>query len=78
MDKQVEIYTTPTCAFCRATKEFLKEKGIAYTEYDVSQDATRRDEMIKISGQMGVPVIKIGEEMIIGFNKNKLSEVLGI
>lgn len=75
---QVEIYTTPTCHFCRATKEFLKEKGIEYTEYDVSTDAAKRDEMIEISGQMGVPVIKIGEELIVGFNKNKLSEVLGL
>lgn len=75
---KVEIYTTPTCHFCKATKEFLKEKGVEYTEYDVATDAAKRDEMIQISGQMGVPVIKIGEELIVGFNKNKLSEVLGI
>lgn len=78
MDKQVTIYSTPTCHFCQQTKEFLTEKNIPFTDFDVSQDEAKRTEMIEKSGQMGVPVIFVGEEMMIGFNKEKLSELLGI
>jgi len=60
------------------TKEFLDEHTIPYTAIDVTKDAVARDEMIKRSGQMGVPVIDIDGELIIGFNKEKLSEKLGI
>jgi len=78
MDKQVTIYSTPTCHFCQMTKDFLKEKGIAYTEHNVAQDLERRQEMIQKSGQMGVPVIFVGEEMIIGFDKERLVSTLGV
>lgn len=79
MAQQIDIYTTPTCAFCKATKEFLTEHNIAYTEHDVAESKENREAMVELSGQMGVPVIKIGEEeIIVGFNKNKLKEVLGI
>ncbi|MCI0565844.1 glutaredoxin family protein [bacterium] len=74
--KNVAIYTTPTCQYCKMTKEFFKEKNIQYTEYDVSTDETKRNEMIQKSGQMGVPVILIGEDLVIGFDKPKLSELL--
>lgn len=60
------------------TKEFLDEHGIPYTAIDVTKDTVARDEMIKKSGQMGVPVIDIDGELIVGFNKEKLSEKLGI
>ena len=76
--KNVSIYTTPTCAYCKATKEFFQENNIQYTEYDVSTDAEKRQEMIDKSGQIGVPVVLVDDEMIIGFNKDKLSELLGI
>ncbi len=59
-------------------KNFFQENNVEYTEFDVSTDAARRDEMIKISGQMGVPVIDINGELIIGFDKNKISQLLGI
>jgi glutaredoxin 3 len=78
MDKPITIYSTPTCHFCPMTKDFLKEKGIAYTEYDVAHDLEKRQEMIQKSGQMGVPVIFVGSEMIIGFDKERLVSTLGI
>ncbi len=76
--KDVFIYSTPTCMYCRAAKQFFKENNIAYTEFDVSTDSAKREEMIQKSGQMGVPVIMIGGEMIIGFNRDKISQLLGI
>ena len=78
MDKTVTIYSTPTCHFCHMAKDFLKEKGIAYTGYDVAHDLAKRQEMIQKSGQMGVPVIFVGEEMIIGFDKERLTSTLGV
>lgn len=78
MDKTVTIYSTPTCHFCQMTKELLKEKGIAYTDYNVAADLAKRQEMIQRSGQMGVPVIYVGDEMIIGFDKERLEKALGL
>ncbi len=86
MDKTVTIYSTPTCHFCQMTKDFLKEKGIGYTEFNVASDLEKRQEMIQKSGQMGVPVIFVGDpsnpsgqgEMIIGFDKERLASSLGI
>lgn len=78
MDKTVTIYSTPTCHFCQMAKEFLKNKGIAYVEHDVAQDLEKRQEMIQKSGQMGVPVIFVGNEMIIGFDQERLASTLGI
>ena len=78
MDKTVSIYTTPTCHFCQMTKEFFKANNVAYTEFDVAADPAKRTEMIDKSGQMGVPVIFVGEEMVIGFDRPRLSSLLGI
>ena len=78
MDKKITIYSTPTCHFCQLTKDFLKEKGIAYTEFDVARDLAKRQEMIQKSGQMGVPVIFVGDELIIGFDKERLISSLGL
>jgi len=78
MDKTVTIYSTPTCHFCQLAKDFLKEKGIAYTEFDVAHDLERRQEMISKSGQMGVPVIMVGETLIVGFDREKLASTLSI
>lgn len=76
--KKVVIYSTPTCIYCRMLKDWLKDNNIPLTEYDLSQDAKKREEVIKKTGQMGVPVIEIDDEIIIGFDKKKLSELLGI
>ena len=78
MDKKVTIYSTPTCHFCHMTKDFLKEHNIGFTDYDVAHDLAKRQEMIQKSGQMGVPVIFIGDEMIIGFDKERIASSLGI
>jgi len=78
MDKKVVIYSTPTCHFCQMTKEFLKEKGIEYTEYNVAEDLEKRQEMIEKSGQMGVPVTFVDDEMLVGFDEDRLSSALGI
>jgi glutaredoxin-like YruB-family protein len=76
--KNVTIYTTPTCHFCHAAKEFFKEHGVQYQEFDVAADAAKRNEMIQKSGQMGVPVIFVGDEMVVGFDQDKLTELLGV
>lgn len=76
--QNVTIYSTPSCHFCHMAKEFFKEKNIAYIEHDVAGDPEKRKEMVEKSGQMGVPVIFIGSEMIIGFNKPKIAQLLGL
>lgn len=76
--KNVTIYSTPTCHFCHAAKEFFKKNNIAFTDYDVSTDQTKRAEMIEKSGQMGVPVIFVDNEMTVGFNESTLKKMLNI
>ena len=78
MDKTVIIYSTPTCHFCQRAKDFLKENNVAYTEFDVAHDLERRQEMIQKSGQMGVPVIVVEGEMMVGFDEEKLARALGV
>lgn len=78
MDKNITIYSTPTCHFCHMAKEFLTQNNVAYTDIDVSADAEKRAEMIEKSGQMGVPVITVGDELIVGFDRNRLAELAGI
>jgi len=76
--KKVVIYSTPTCHFCHAAKEFFTSHGVKFEDFDVSADLAKRQEMIDKSGQMGVPVIFIDDEMIIGFDEAKISGLLGI
>ncbi|MDO8623913.1 MAG: glutaredoxin family protein [bacterium] len=76
--KPVTIYSTPTCHFCQMSKEFFKEHNVQYTEYDVAHDLAKRQEMIQRSGQMGVPVIFIGDELIVGFDQERIAGSLGI
>lgn len=72
---EVTIYTTPTCPWCHKAKAWLRDKKIRYREIDVTSDRKGLDEMVKISGQTGVPVIVVGEEVIVGFNQNRLNEI---
>ena len=72
----VVIYTTPTCSFCHQTKEYLSNKGVGFIEHDVSVDRATADEMMRKSGQMGVPVIVIDDQVIIGFDRTKLDHLL--
>jgi alkyl hydroperoxide reductase subunit F len=74
----VAIYTTPSCQYCKKTKAFFDENDISYTEYDVSEDQEKRQEMVEKSGQMGVPVTIIGDEIITGFDEDKLREELNL
>lgn len=74
----VTIYSTPTCHFCHMAKDFFAENNIAYTEYDVAADMEKRTEMIDATGQMGVPVIMIGDDTMVGFNEPKVKELLGM
>ena len=75
---KIEIYTTPSCAYCHMAKEYFKSKNLSYEEYDVMKDVQKRQEMTTETGQMGVPVIKINGKIVIGFNKGKINELLGI
>ena len=72
----VTIYSTPVCHFCQQAKEYFKANDVAYTEFDVAADAAKREEMIELTGQMGVPVIKIGDDIVIGFDEDKVKELL--
>ena len=74
----VKIYSTPTCPYCIRTKNYLNEKGISFTNIDVSADEQGLQEMIKLSGQMGVPVVIIDGEIIVGFDQNRINHKLGL
>ena len=76
MDKKVKVYSTLTCPFCVRAKQFLKENNIVFEDIDVSANQLAVEEMIKISGQMGVPVLDIDGEIIVGFDKEKISQAL--
>ena len=78
MAKTVKVYSTPTCPYCIRAKEFLKEKGIAFEDIDVSADREKAKEMIEKSGQMGVPVVDIDGKIIVGFDREKISRELGL
>jgi len=75
-DKKVVIYSTPTCPYCHRAKEYLKEKEIDFTDYNVAEDRARTEEMINKSGQMGVPVIIVDGEIMVGFNQALLDKLL--
>jgi glutaredoxin-like YruB-family protein len=77
MDSQVTIYSTPTCHFCHAAKDFFQANGVVYQDFDVAADIEKRKEMVDMTGQMGVPVIKIGDDVIVGFDEAKVKELLG-
>lgn len=76
--KNVTIYTTPTCVYCKRTKEFFGEHNVQYQERDVASDSASREEMVKKSGQMAVPVIDIDGEIVVGFDERRLADLLSI
>lgn len=73
--KKIKIYTSNTCSHCTAAKEYFKEKGLSYEEKNVSTDTQSKKELMAM-GYMGVPIIMVDEDVIEGFNKNKLDEIL--
>ena len=78
IQKNVTIYSTPTCHFCHMAKEFFAANKISFNEYDVARDLAKRKEMIEKSGQMGVPVITVGNELVVGFDQGRLEELLAV
>ncbi len=78
MAKRVLVYSTPTCPYCVRAKQFLKDNNIIFEEVDVAADQKAAEEIIKKSGQMGVPVLDIEGEIIVGFDKDKIKQSLGM
>ena len=73
---EVKIYSTSMCPYCTTLKEFLKERGVEFEEIDVSQDEKAMKEMVEKTGQMGVPVIELDGEIVIGFDRGKIIKLL--
>jgi len=76
--KKVRVFSTPTCPYCFTLKEFLKQHNIEFEDIDVSQNELALQEMIEKSGQMGVPVVEIDGEIVVGFDKEKICKLLNI
>ena len=76
MERRVMVYSTPTCPYCVRAKQYLKDNDIAFEDIDVSTNEEKAQEMIKMSGQMGVPVVEIDGEIVIGFDKDKIKKLL--
>lgn len=74
--KKVVIYSTPTCTYCHAAKDFFTQNGVEYTELDVAADLAARADMVSKSGQMGVPVIDIGGTIVVGFDEGRIKSAL--
>jgi len=73
---EIKVYSTPACPYCKMVKEYLSSKGVSYHSFDVSQDKAALKEMVKVSGQMGVPVTVINGEVVVGFDKNQIDSLL--
>lgn len=77
-ERSVTVYSTPTCGPCKAAKAFLASKGVAFQEVNVAEDVEGREALIRQTGQLAVPVIVVGDEVVLGFNRPRLTEVLGL
>jgi len=73
---EVKVYSTPTCGYCHQVKRYLSDRGIKFTEYDVSVDRAAADQMVKLTSQTGVPVIVVDGQAVIGFNRAQLEQLL--
>ncbi len=76
--KNITIYSTPSCHYCHLAKDFLNANKVKFTDYDVASDLEKRKEMIDKTGQMGVPVIDIDGEIMVGFEESRLAAAIGI
>lgn len=74
----IKIYSTPSCPYCHMLKEYLDEKGFEYEDVNVAEDLQAREEMVEKSGQMGVPVSDIDGSIVVGFDREKVNELLSI
>ncbi|MDD5006223.1 MAG: Uxx-star family glutaredoxin-like (seleno)protein [Candidatus Omnitrophica bacterium] len=75
---QVKVYSTPTCPYCIRVKEYLKQKNVSFQNIDVSADKASLEEMVKLTGQMGVPVVVIDGNIVVGFDRVKIESLLNI
>ncbi len=75
---RVIVFSTPTCTYCNAAKRYFREKGIKFNDVDVSRDPAAARDMVRRSGQQGVPVIDIGGRIIVGFNRPMIDQLLGL
>ncbi len=74
----VKIYSTPTCVYCKMAKEFFNKNNVSYEDYNVAENMKAREEMVKKSHQLGVPVIEVGDHIVVGFDRETLEALLGI
>jgi glutaredoxin 3 len=75
---RVILFTTPSCSYCRAAKKYLRQRGVRFKDVDVTRDSRAAKDMVKRSGQQGVPVIDIGGKVIVGFDRNKIDRLLDL
>lgn len=75
---KVILFTTPSCTYCRTAKQYLRQRGVRFKDIDVSRDASAARDMVRRSGQSGVPVIQIGSKVIVGFDRPKIDSLLGL
>ena len=76
--KRVIVYSTPTCTYCNQIKKYFDEKGVKYRDIDVSKDQKAAEQMVKRSGQQGVPQTDINGQIVIGFDRIKINNLLGL
>lgn len=72
----IRVYTTPTCPWCHRVKEYLNNKGVSFQEINVAENMEEASQLVEKTGQRTVPVIEVGEEIIVGFDREKLEEIL--
>ena len=74
---EIKVYSTPTCPYCHMAKDYFKSKNVQFVDIDVSKDNDALQEMVKVSGQMGVPVVTVDSEVIVGFDKARIESLIG-
>jgi len=75
---KVIVFSTPTCPHCRHAKQYLRTRGIRFTDVDISRDAHAARDMVRMSGQQGVPVVRIGSQTVVGFDRPKIDRLLDL
>ncbi len=75
---RVIVFSTPTCSFCNSAKAYFRSKGVKFNDVDVSRDPAAARDMVRRSGQQGVPVIDIGGRIVVGFNRPLIDQLLGL
>jgi glutaredoxin-like YruB-family protein len=78
MSKSVTVYSTPTCPYCHKVKQFLQSKGVQFTDVNVAADQEKAREVMEKTGRMAVPVVRIGEEFIVGYDADAIGKALGL